>query len=150
MEFINKIFTKELLLFVGCGSISTICNITSRMFFSIFMELYISIILAYIIGMIVAFLLFKYFVFNSNTGSNNSKYQNEIFKFVLVNMYGLIQTIVFSYLFCYVITWLAMQLGYVNLDKFIVESISHISALGLLTITSFWMHKKFTFKKESL
>ena len=65
-------------------------------------------------------------------------------------MYGLIQTIVFSYLFCYVITWLAMQLGYVNLDKFIVESISHISALGLLTITSFWMHKKFTFKKESL
>jgi len=87
--------------------------------------------------MVTAFVLFKMFVFEA---VKSQKTNIEAIKFTLVNLLGLAQVYIISNI---------LNSFFFNycLDKFWSENISHFLSVGSLTITSFFLHKYFTFHK---
>ena len=124
-------------VFLICGGISALCNVTSRIFFSKFISFGQAVIAAYFIGMLTAFILFKLIVFNAQ---RSYRTVTEAYRFVLVNCWGMIQVYILSSLLKIVFTNLGA-------DVFWSENISHLLAVGSLAITSFLLHSYFTFKK---
>lgn len=124
-------------VFLICGGISALCNVTSRIFFSKFISFGQAVIAAYFIGMLTAFILFKLIVFNAQRSYRTG---TEAYRFVLVNCWGMIQVYILSSLLKIVFTNLGA-------DVFWSENISHLLAVGSLAITSFLLHSYFTFKK---
>lgn len=124
-------------LFLLCGGISVCLNALSRYFFSFFLPFHFSLIAAYGIGMATAFILFKAVAFGIRT---NERLKQEIGRFCIVNMIGLIQT-----------TSISMLLKHIVLPKIHITShvneISHLIALSTLAVTSYIAHKSYTFKK---
>lgn len=132
---ISQFMTREFLIFLLAGGISAVFNFVSRIFYSLWLDFAYSIFFAYITGMVIAFLLFKLFVFDE---SNQSAHRSVVF-FVLVNMVGLTQT------------WgISMGLAHYLLPAFGVSSyvheIAHAVGLGSTAFTSYIGHKKFSFK----
>ena len=123
---------KEKLLFLICGGFAAFVNFSSRIFFSIFLDLYISIIFAYILGMITAYYLFKNFVFVSLQGNKGGS----PLSFVFVNVIALLQI--------YLVTVLSKDIFYKFFDN---EYLYLAHGLAILTsvFSSYWLHKNFTF-----
>ena len=122
--------------FLFSGGIATAVNILSRMAFSLVMPYATAIILAYLTGMVVAFTLFKRVVFRTKRDSGLAR---ELFGFVVINAWGLVQTLVVSNaLVDYVFPWCGFA--------FRPHDTAHILAVSLLVITSYIGHKKLTFR----
>lgn len=111
-------------------------NLLSRFLLSKFVSFEIAIVVAYIVGMGVAFILFKFFAFPEND-SNRSRKQ-EVIRFIVVNLWGLLQTLIVS------VFILEHLLPFFNILMF-QEEIAHVLALSLLVVTSYIGHKHFTF-----
>ena len=123
-----KIFFK----FFAAGAIAAAVNFGSRFLFSTWMPFELAVVLAYLTGMAIAFTLFTYKVFNR---SSNSKAKS-LFRFTIVNVVGLVQTWVLSIIFLNTIFSGSGQLG---------EAISHLSAMSFVTVTSYFLHRRYTF-----
>jgi putative flippase GtrA len=123
-----KIFLK----FFIAGAIAASVNFGSRLLYSYWMPFEVAVILAYLTGMAVAFTLFTYKVFNASSNSRTKS----LFRFTVVNMVGLVQTWIFSVLFLHVFFSETGALG---------EAIAHLSAMSLVTVTSYLLHKNYTF-----
>ncbi len=126
----------EFLQFLFVGGIAAAINFISRIGFNEFFSYRISIILAYIIGMIVAFTLFKHYVFEKS----HRHYLEEVKGFVIVNIFGIAQVWLISiglaeYLFPYIFF------------TFHPKEVAHFIALGIPAISSYFGHKYFSFKK---
>ena len=123
--------------FLVLGGLATVVNLVARFFLSKLFPYEIAIIIAYIIGMVVAFTLFRLCVFSENKAERSQ--QQEVVKFVTVNLWGLGQTLVLSVFFVdYFFPWLNIML--------FREELAHFFALSVLTVTSYLGHKHFTFK----
>lgn len=126
----------QFVAFLVAGGIAAACNVGSRVLLSHAMSYERAIVVAYGIGMIVAFVIMRAFVFER---SNHSK-RAELAKFALVNLLGVVQTLVISVL---VARWVAPSIGFSRH----AEEIGHVIGVGAPVVTSFFGHKYFSFRK---
>lgn len=131
----SKASHKEFLQFLFVGGIAAGINFISRIGFSEFFSYRISIVLAYIVGMIIAFTLFKLYVFEKS----NLHYSQEIKNFTIVNIFGIIQVWGISVgLAEYLFPYLSFS--------FYPDEVAHFIGLGVPAISSYFGHKYFSFK----
>ena len=128
----------EFLQFLFVGGIAAGINFISRIGFNMYFSYSMSIILAYIVGMIVAFTLFKQYVF----AKSGRHYLEEVKGFIIVNIFGIIQVWAISialaeYFFPYI--------SFTFYDK----EIAHFIALGIPAISSYFGHKYFSFNSAN-
>ena len=128
----------EFLQFLIFGGIAAAINFLSRIAFNEVFSYRISIILAYLVGMIVAFTLFKLYVFEKS----DHHYIDEIKGFVIVNIFGIIQVWMIS-------IGLAEYFFPAILFSFYPNETAHFIALGIPAISSYFGHKYFSFKKTT-
>ncbi len=126
---------KEFIIFVLCGGMAALANLIARYVLFLFIPYQYAIILAHIIGMIVAFTLFKFFVFVRRQNYGTFR---EYSGFVLINMLTLLITLGVSlffaeYFFPYIqMTWYPYD-------------IAHIIGVSVPVISSYFGHKYITF-----
>ncbi len=134
---LNDVFaSKEFLNFLLVGGFAAIVNVVSRVFYSYYIDFSEAIVLAYLTGMITAYLLSKFFVFDT---SKNTALQ-EVAYFTLVNVAAVIQTWVVSMvLYHYVLRW--MEISFYN------KEIAHLFGVAVPAFTSYVGHKHLTFRK---
>lgn len=121
--------------FLICGFIAASINWTARLLLNDFfyINLIFSIAIAHILGMIIAFNLFKTVVFNSKKDITSS-----LLSFVFVNGLSLIIIYIMTVLFIYIFSLF-------NSDVLFIKGISHGLAICITSISSFLLHKKFTY-----
>lgn len=122
------------------SGLAALTNIITRYGFSTLlnMNFTLAIVLAHGLGMMVSY------TFNRNLNFPRGPRQavHELRTYLVVNLTGLLMTTGFSHLFLEVLgTWLAGDGSQTWL-----ETTSHISAIGLTGIYSFFGHKYFTFR----
>jgi putative flippase GtrA len=134
----NSLFrSREFLVFVLCGATSALLNWSSRILFQLVVGFETAVALAYLVGMTSAFILFRTFVFAAQDGST----RGQALRFVLVNIWGMAQTVVLSHVAAVLVLRPIMPPA-------IADAIAHAVALGMLAVTSFIMHKFFTFVSQ--
>ena len=131
----SKASHTEFFQFLFVGGIAAAINFISRIGFNEFFSYRISIVLAYIIGMIVAFTLFKHYVFEKS----KLHYSQEIKNFTIVNIFGINQVWVIS-------VGLAEYLFPSISFTFYPNEVAHFIGLGVPAISSYFGHKYFSFK----
>ncbi len=122
-------------LFVIAGGIAAAANYGSRFGFSLWFSYPVAIVLAYLIGMAVAFVLMRQYVFDGSGKAVGP----QVVKFVLVNVLAVLQTLVVSLLLA---RWLLPALGVTAH----VEAIAHAFGVAVPVITSYFGHRKATFR----
>jgi putative flippase GtrA len=122
-------------LFVIAGGIAAAANYGSRFGFSLWFSYPVAIVLAYLIGMAVAFVLMRQYVFD---GSGKAVGPQAV-KFVLVNVLAVLQTLVVSLVLA---RWLLPALGVTAH----VEAVAHAFGVAVPVITSYFGHRKATFR----
>lgn len=127
----------EFVKFVGVGGIASIFNFFFRYFFNKYIEYEVSIIFAYIVGMMIAFGLNKLVVFRA---TNKSIYK-QIGGFILVNLLGMLQTLIISVLFK---NYIFVALNF----NFFPAGMAHFIGLGSTAFTSYLGHKYISFGVE--
>ena len=132
----SKASHTEFLQFLFVGGIAAGINFVSRIGFSEFFSYRISIVLAYIVGMVIAFMLFKHYVFEKS----DRHYIEEVKGFVIVNLFGIIQVWLIS------IGLAEYFFPYMSFS-FYPNEVAHFIALGIPAISSYFGHKYFSFKK---
>lgn len=124
--------------FLAVGGIAALLNIVSRVIFDLFTDFTVAIVLAFFVGLTTAFLLNKFYVFSK---SIHSSWVIEYWYFFVVNIFGLLQTLLISlaladYVFPY--------FGFV----FFPEFVAHTIGVVFPVFTSFIGHKYFSFKES--
>ncbi len=122
------------LLFLVVGGTAAVVNWSTRILFSLWFALGPSIVLAHLAGMAVAYAAGRRLVFRSG----DRRVAAEFARFGLVNVVSLAQT--------WVVTLaLAALGGYLPLEREIVEAAAHGAAIASTALTSYAMHRRFTF-----
>ncbi|MDH5600996.1 MAG: GtrA family protein [Gammaproteobacteria bacterium] len=134
----SKAGHKEFLQFLFVGGIAAFINFISRIGFNEFVNYRVAVVLAYIVGMIVAFTLFKYYVFEKS----GKHYIDEVKNFTIVNILGIVQVWFIS------IGLAEYFFPYISLTFYPYE-IAHFIGLCVPAISSYFGHKHFSFKKTS-
>lgn len=125
------------ILFVIAAGLSVPVNLLSRVGFSFVVPFSVAIVLSQICGVIVAYTLTKVFVFEPS----RRDVHREFSRFVLVNLISLAQT------------WL-VAVGLVDIVfpalkmAFYPEFVGHFIGLATTSVTSFILHKRFSFAPE--
>ena len=121
--------------FLLSGGIAALVNIISRIFFSLFFYYSLSIILAYSLGVLTAYFLNKKYVF-IESGKRNA---TEFGRFILVNIFSVILILLISNgLSNYIFPLLEFN--------FFPNDIAHIIGVLSTAISSYFLHKFFTFR----
>jgi putative flippase GtrA len=129
-------FTRQFVFFLICGATAAGVNIGARWVFDFLLsfEYAFAVVAAYACGCVTAFVLDKFFVFKNG----KRKTSRQIAGFLIVNLLGLVQTLVVSLLLRDVIF---PALNFV----FYPDGIAHIIGVGIPMFTSFLGHKYFSF-----
>lgn len=130
----------QIFKFLVVGGFSALVNILSRAVFGWFVGYFISIVMAFFVALTTAFCLNKFWVFEK------SKYKNfwiEYFFFLLVNLFGLLQTIVISYLLK---DYLFPMVDF----SFHNETVAHAIGVMIPVFTSYLGHKYLSFRKATV
>lgn len=126
---------KKFYFFLICGFVASFVNFVSRIYLNqfILISLNLSIIFSHLLGMIIAFVLFKFFVFEST-----KKISKSLFYFILVNFLSL--------LIIFISTYISIKIfEYFLFINDLIITFSHGIALIITAFTSFFLHKKFTY-----
>ena len=127
----------KFLYFLLAGGSSVLINILVRMGLSLFMPYEVAVVIAHLAGMAVAFTAIKLFVFERSGRAVGS----EMLRFALVNMVSLAQTwIVAVGLVRFVFPSIGMT--------YAPELIAHVTGLASTAVTSFLLHRHFSFRRE--
>ncbi len=121
--------------FLACGGIAAAVNWLSRFGWSAYLPFSAAVIAAYVTGMVVAFTLFRLFVFDAADGELTV----QVRRFVLVNLIGMAATWALANLL--VLAWLP-ALGMTTH----VEAIGHGIAIIAPVVTSWFGHRLLTFR----
>lgn len=132
---LSELLTRQYLLFLLLGGSSALVNILIRYILSDDLSYSYAIIVAYLISTSMAFLLNTLITFNVH-----DSFLNRLQKYFFVNVIGLLQVLLISSFLLYILERL------LPFSEEILETFAHILALATLAITSFFLHKKFTFK----
>lgn len=128
----------QTLLFLVCGGLAALINMGARWLLNHYMPYGAAIVLAYMMGMLVAFLMFKFFVFHARRSSRTAR---ETWRFVLINVLALAQTLGVS---VGLADYLFPRMGY----TWHAPDIAHVIGVLIPVFTSFIGHKYFTFVED--
>jgi putative flippase GtrA len=123
-------------LFLLLNGIAALVNFLSRIGFGLFMSYFWSIIAAYVLGMITAYLLCRFFLFQSTQNST----KQEIIYFIFVNLVGVAQTVIVS------IVLNKYVLNHFIANSFICMETAHLVGICFPAISSYFGHKYITFR----
>lgn len=124
----------EFVRFLAAGGFAALCNILSRVLFSLVLPFETAVILAYMVGMTVAYLLMRRFVFNPS----GKLFSRDMARFILVNMLGMLQVfVVADLLYRIVLPWLGVT--------YHPAEIAHVIGTGAQVFSSYVGHKYFSF-----
>ncbi len=126
--------------FILTSGTSAAINMAARWLLNLVVEYEAAVALAYLVGMVTAFLLARLFVFEqAAAGSMHGQFA----RFALVNAIGFIQV------------WL-VSVGLVRLVFLAIgfawnaEAVAHVTGLSSLAATSYFLHKRFSFRDVGL
>ena len=124
--------------FLLSGGVAALVNIISRIFFNLFFTYSLSIFLAYIFGVLTAYFLNKKYVFTES----GERQATEFVRFNLVNIFSLFFILLISnglsnYIF--------PLLGF----NFFPSDVAHIIGVLSTAISSYFLHKFFTFRMHN-
>jgi putative flippase GtrA len=122
--------------FVVTGGIAALVNLGSRIVFSLALPYVAAVPLAYVVGMVVAFLLARRFVF---TPGQDGPWR-EFGRFAAVNVVALLQVWAVS---VGLAEWLFPRIGF----AWHAETVAHLIGVASPVVTSYFMHKHFTFRQ---
>jgi putative flippase GtrA len=127
------------LQFVVAAGASVPFNLGARVLFSNFVPFEIAVAGSHVVGMIVAFTLTRLFVF----GRSQRRISSEFGRFVLVNIGSLCVTwVVSSTLLRLIFPMIGVAVsGY-------SEFAAHVAGLGIASVTSFFGHRDFSFRRD--
>ncbi|HJU40277.1 MAG TPA: GtrA family protein [Tahibacter sp.] len=120
--------------FLLASGIAAAVNFGSRIAFSLLMPYPAAIACAYACGIAVAFALNRLFVFESPTRSAGA----QVFWFVVVNVFGLAQTMLVSLVFA---RWILPAIGL----HAHAELVAHAFGVAAPALTSYFLHKRLAF-----
>lgn len=129
--------SKQFVVFLIAGTIAFTVNFCSRILYSHSFGFSTSILLAYATGMIASFILAKLFVFKES----QQTFTRSIIFFILVNLIGMLQTLLISLLLAYYV------LPAMDIKLFSLE-IAHLIGLASPTFTTYLGHKFWTFREK--
>lgn len=127
----------ELVKFLMVGGFSAAVNILSRIVFDVFVGFMAAVVMAFFVALTTAFLLNKFWVFQP------SKYNNVVLEylfFLLVNLLGLVQTVVISLV---LLDYFFPYLGFV----YFPATVAHAVGVVIPAFTSFIGHKYLSFRQ---
>jgi putative flippase GtrA len=127
---------KQFIAFLLTGGIAAGLNWSSRFMFSIWFNFPVSIVLGYSVGLTSAFVLMRRFVFRGASRSTRL----QVPMFVLVNLLGLLQTLVVSLALA---KWVFPRFS----SSLNPEGSAHLIGVLVPVFTSYVGHKYFTFKR---
>lgn len=133
-EMVNR--TPAFVRFLACGGIAAAVNWSSRFLWSTFLPFGAAVLAAYATGMVVAFVLFRQFVFVQHGGET----ANQAVNFVIVNLVGMIATWAVALLMVHRVL---PAIGLIDH----VEAIGHGVAIFTPVITSWFGHRYLTFRE---
>lgn len=125
--------SREFFKFLITGGLAAAVNFGSRFLYSQFVSFSAAVVLAYVSGMVLAFWLFSTRVFSD---SATSRWQ-ATYRFVLVNLLGVLQTWIVSLLVLELIGQGGWQ-----------EAFAHLCGMSLATVTSYFGHRFYTFRRS--
>lgn len=125
---------QQFLRFLVAGGLGAVVNIVSRYVLNMAMSFDLAVVLAYGLGMITAFTISRVYAFRSREQSASTQFA----RFALVN-------VVAAFLVWLVSVTLARQLFPAIGFAFYPEDVAHIIAVGSTAVSSYVMHKHFTF-----
>lgn len=128
---------RQFVVFIVTGGVAALVNFLSRILFNQWLSFSSSVILAYLCGMVTAYVLAKVFVFTES----EQKLGQSILYFCLVNAVAVLQTWLLSMLFAYYL------LPFLGVTRFVHE-IAHIVGIIFPVFTSYYGHKRFSFKES--
>jgi putative flippase GtrA len=127
---------RQFVYFMLAGGVAALANIGTRILFNRVAPFEISVILAYCVGVAVAYTLNRWFVFQSAS----PKTVTQIGRFLIVNLVALAQVYGVSVLLARV---LFPGVGF----SFYPDTIAHVAGVLSPVITSYLLHKNYTFAK---
>lgn len=127
--------SRQFAAFLVAGGIAAMANIGSRVIFSHWLPFAVAIVAAYIVGMIVAFVLFRLFVFPTSQHGLH----HQVLYFTGVNIAAVLQVLGVSLLLA---RWLLPSWG-VHTH---VDTIAHVIGVAVPAVTSYAGHRFFTFR----
>jgi putative flippase GtrA len=134
----RPLFGWQFLKFLGLGAVAAVANYSSRFAFDLVMAFEASVVLAYVVGMIVAFILFRKYVF----GDAGDGMLRQVSRFAAVNSVGATIAVAVSSLFARLILpaigWEAYPF-----------SVAHMLGVMSPTLASYLGHKFFTYKPKT-
>ena len=125
----------EFFRFVLAGGTAAAVNIVARLLLSAVVRFDVAVALAYLVGMATAFILNRQFVFERS----DRGVQNEMMRFVLVNLAALVQVWIVS---VGLAEWLFPKVGL----TWHAELIAHVIGVLSPVAASYLGHKHFTFR----
>jgi len=132
----SKQVRTEFMQFLLVGGFAAGVNFLCRIGLNQFMSFRWAVFIAYLFGMLTAFLLSKYFVFETS----GKHHLHELRDFTIVNILAVIQVWLIS-------VGLAEYLFPSIKFTFYANEFAHLIGLGIPAITSYFGHKYFSFKK---
>jgi putative flippase GtrA len=132
------VLSAQFLRFVVAGGVAAAANYGSRFAFSAWLPYPAAISCAYLIGMAVAFALMRRYVF----AAGGQPMLPQVLKFVLVNMFALLQTLVVSLVLA---RWVLPAMAVTTH----AEAIAHLVGVVVPVFTSFIGHRQATFRRSS-
>ena len=127
--------SRRFLMFLVSGGVAAAANIGSRIVFGLWVPYWVSIVLAYLVGLTTAFVLMRALAFT--TSSNATHHQ--AFWFVVVNLFGLLQTFAISLALAH---WLFPLIGFEQG----AATVAHAIGVIVPVITSYVGHKHLSFR----
>lgn len=124
-------------LFLVIGGLAATVNWLSRFAYERAMPFSVAVIVAYATGMVVAFLMFRRFVFPGSP----QPLRQQVMRFCLVNAAGMAQTWIVAML---LVEWAFPRLGM----TFHPEAIGHGIAIAAPVASSWFAHRHFTFSQK--
>jgi putative flippase GtrA len=121
--------------FLACGGFAAAVNWVSRFAWNMIMPFSLAVLAAYVTGMVVAFILFREFVFERSSSDTSEQVRN----FVIVNIVGMAATWALANWLVY---WALPAAGVTSH----VEAIGHGIAIFAPVVTSWFGHRFLTFR----
>ena len=131
----SGVLSRQFIGFVLVSGFAGLANFGSRFLFSLAMPYAAAICAAFVVGLTTAFVLNRRFIF---LGSRQST-QSQAWRFLLVNLAALLQTLAVSLLLA---GWLLPLLGW----RWHPEALAHAVGIAVPAITSYLAHKHWTFQ----
>lgn len=124
----------EFILFLYCNGFAAVVNFCSRIVINHFTTYMSAVVIAYCCGMVTAFTLNKLFVFKNSKHNTRRQFTG----FVIVNLFAVVQTVLFSMLFH---SYIFPKIGFI----FYPDEVAHFIGISVPIFTSFFGHKYFSF-----